>query len=87
MRFLAPLNTTSATLSTGPLPVEGGFLTIPADIELSDGDRLGLVANGFTPAPDETPPASAVVIDQPAAVQPAEEESTTRAGRGAKAEG
>lgn len=67
MRFLAPLNTTSATISSGPLPVEGGFLTVPDDVELTEGDRLGLIANGFTPAPDETPPAAAVVIEQPAA--------------------
>lgn len=75
MRFLAPLNTTSATISTGPLPVEGGFLTVPEDVELTEGDRLGLIANGFTPAPDETVPASAAVIDQtgpdPAPAKPA----------------
>lgn len=82
MRFLAPLNTTSATISSGPLPVEGGFLTVPDDVELTEGDRLGLIANGFTPAPDETPPASVVVIDQPAA-----DAAPTKAARPPKAEG
>lgn len=83
MRFLAPLNTTSATISTGPLPVEGGFLTVPDDVELTEGDRLGLIANGFTPAPDETPPASTAVIEQ----QPSTEPVAPRAARAAKAEG
>lgn len=82
MRFLAPLNTTSATISSGPLPVEGGFLTVPDDVELTEGDRLGLIANGFTPAPDEALPASAAVIDHPAA-----DPATAKPARTPKAEG
>ncbi|WP_422057318.1 hypothetical protein [Sphingomonas sp.] len=47
MRWMAPAHTASVTISTGTFPVENGHVTLPAS--LTDGDRAGLIANGFKP--------------------------------------
>jgi putative ubiquitin-RnfH superfamily antitoxin RatB of RatAB toxin-antitoxin module len=47
MRWMAPAHTSSVTISTGTFSVENGHVTLPAP--LSDGDRAGLIANGFKP--------------------------------------
>lgn len=53
MRFTAPADTTAAFLSSGPLAVESGILTVPDDA--NQGDLAGLAANGFTLASAEAP--------------------------------
>ena len=61
-RFTAPADTSGITLSTGFHAVREGILEVPDD--LNDGDRLGLAANGFAPAPaaaaPETEPRKAI---------------------------
>ena len=52
LKFTAPADTTSVHLSAGPRKVVGGVLSVPAD-DLTDGDRIGLAANGFVPFVEE----------------------------------
>lgn len=51
-RFTAPADTSGITLSTGFHAVTDGIIEVPDDITL--GDRNGLAANGFQPAPADT---------------------------------
>lgn len=53
MRWTAPADTTSITLASGTLNVVDGAVDLPDDA--TDGDRLGLIANGFRIAPDSDP--------------------------------
>jgi hypothetical protein len=55
MKFTAPDHITAITLSTGPVAVVDGTLTIDGD--LLEGDRAALVQYGFTPLADEPAPA------------------------------
>ena len=57
IRLIAPPHTGTAFLSSGPVAVIDGALELPDD--LSPGDRAGLAASGFVPAPAEKtkPPA------------------------------
>ena len=47
--FIAPADTSGITLSTGFHPVRDGIVEVPDTAH--EGDRLGLAANGFVPAP------------------------------------
>lgn len=49
MRFIAPEHTSGVTLSIGPVDVVDGAIDVQDD--LGEGDRAGLAANGFLPAP------------------------------------
>jgi hypothetical protein len=49
IRFIAPPHVSMAFLSTGPVAVIDGALALPDDP--SPGDRAGLAAGGFVPAP------------------------------------
>ena len=63
MRYAAPKDTTSITLSTGPVDVVDGFIEV--DDMLSLGDATGLIANGFTPAPVPASPAKSKTPSAP----------------------
>lgn len=54
-RFTAPVDTTGIHLSAGHVAVKNGILEVRGD--LTAGDRSGLAANGFMPAPDAAPKA------------------------------
>jgi hypothetical protein len=45
MRFKAPADISGIDLSSGPVPVMDGFVTIPDDA--NQGDLAGLAVNGF----------------------------------------
>jgi hypothetical protein len=49
MRLLAPPHISTAFLSSGPVAVIDGAIEVADD--LAPGDRAGLAASGFTPAP------------------------------------
>jgi hypothetical protein len=49
MRLLAPPHISAAFLSSGPVSVIDGAIEVAGD--LSQGDRAGLAASGFTPVP------------------------------------
>jgi hypothetical protein len=56
MKYKAPADTTSISLSTGTVQVVDGFVTVKSD--LNTADLSGLSANGFT-AHSEAAPAVA----------------------------
>lgn len=58
MKFLAPADLTDATLSTGPVPVIDGVLTVPDDTP--QGDIDGLKVAGFVPVPAKAEEADTV---------------------------
>lgn len=53
-KFTAPDHVTAIALSSGPLTVIDGAVTIVG--ELLEGDRAALISYGFTQAPDEPAP-------------------------------
>ena len=56
VRWSAPADTTAVTLASGPFAVSDGAVDLPAD--LTEGEKLGLVAAGFSlavTAPDPAP--------------------------------
>lgn len=48
MKFTAPADVSAITLSIGELAVIDGSVTVPDDANLSEGDKAGLAAYGFT---------------------------------------
>lgn len=59
MKYSAPIDTSSIFLSCGQLAVVEGVVTIPDDVDLTEGDRIGLAANGFAPIVGDTAPVDA----------------------------
>jgi len=52
IRYRAPAHVSSIFLSCGERTVRGGVVELPDTI--SEGDRIGLAANGFVPVPAKT---------------------------------
>lgn len=52
-RFTAPADTSGIHLSAGYFAAKKGVVEVPEDLTV--GDRSGLAANGFTPAPSAEP--------------------------------
>ena len=59
MRFSAPANVSSVSLTCGEFAVVKGHVTLPKDI--GEGDLAGLAANGFRRAAEDGPKEEPVV--------------------------